>query len=176
MPPHNLLSFLFCFLSQWDTISNLPLCNISFREARLLENIYYPTKTFVYSLQPLRILMKVTFTSGEIIHLRTSGEIIHLRTVPLHMVSVLMHLDSSDVGLLLIHVSCSFRAFKFLLLVCLGLCMDTRWKARFVLYFSAFLASYCMCVPFRWNWRDPSRQMDFSISVVYISRQHCSWM
>lgn len=90
--------------------------------------------------------MKVTFTSGEIIHLRASGEIIHLRTVPLHMVSVLMHLDSSDVGFLLIHVSCSFPAF---LLVCLGLCMDTRWKARFVLYCSAFPASYGMCVPFR---------------------------
>lgn len=41
----------------------------------------------------------------------TSGEIIHLRTVP-SMVSILMHLDGSDVGSLLINVSCSFWTFK----------------------------------------------------------------
>lgn len=65
--------------------------------------------------------------------------------------------------------------FKLLLLVFLGLYMDTWHEVSFEYSFSVFLASY-WCVPFRWNWRDPSRQMDFSISVVYISRQHCSWM
>lgn len=30
--------------------------------------------------------------------------------------------------------------------------------------------------PFLWSCRDPSKQTDLSISVMYISRQHCSWM
>lgn len=39
-------------------------------------------------------------------------------------------------------------------------------------------ASVCLCnsIPFRWNCSDPSRHMDLSISVVYISKQHCNWM
>ncbi len=31
-------------------------------------------------------------------------------------------------------------------------------------------------LPFLWSCRDPSRHTDFSISVRYISRQHCSWI
>lgn len=32
------------------------------------------------------------------------------------------------------------------------------------------------CSPFLWSCRDPSKQTDLSISVMYISKQHCSWM
>lgn len=71
-----------------------------------------------------------------------------------------------------IHISCLLR-FGLLLLMCPGGLYLAQ--GQLCVLFLCFWHP-TGCVPFRWNWRDPSRQMDFSISVVYISRQHCSWM
>lgn len=34
----------------------------------------------------------------------------------------------------------------------------------------------CSTSPFLWSCSTPNRHMDLSISVMYISKQHCSWM
>lgn len=43
-------------------------------------------------------------------------------------------------------------------------------------WFIAYCHDSLVLLLFLWSWSTPSRHMDLSISVMNISRQHCSWM
>lgn len=59
--------------------------------------------------------------------------------------------------------------------ICVWLPLTTMpfWYCFFFFFFSLEKATSW---PFLWICKDPSRQTDLSISVMYISRQHWSWM